>query len=53
MAAFAMSLPAKLGEQQLACLQKYGQEHCDEFRVDTHDPTTTIFAGVLRHRFAS
>ena len=53
MAAFAMSLPAKLGEQQLACLQKYGQEHCEEFRVDTRDPTATTFAGVLRHRFAS
>ncbi len=52
MTAFAMKLPAKLGEQQLACLQQYGQENCEEFRVDTHDPIVTIFAGVLRHPFA-
>jgi hypothetical protein len=53
MAAFAMKLPATLGEQQLACIQRYGAEHCEEFRVNTEDPTVTIFAGVLRHRFTT
>ncbi len=53
MAAFAMKLPANLGEQQLACIQRYGQEHCEEFRVNTHGPAVTIFAGVLRHRFST
>jgi hypothetical protein len=52
MAAFAMTLPA-LAEQQLACLKRYGAEHCEEFLVKTTDPTVTIFAGVLRHRFAN
>ena len=53
MAAFAMKLPANLGEQQLACIQRYAQEHCKEFRVNTRDPAVTIIAGVLRHRFAT
>ena len=52
MAAFAMKLPA-LAEQQLACLKRYGAEHCEEFLVKTADPAVTIFAGVLRHRFAT
>ena len=51
-AAFAMKLPA-LGEQQLVFIKRYGAEHCEEFRVNTEDPTVTIFAGVLRHRFAT
>ena len=46
MAAFAMKLPA-LAEQQLACLKRYGAEHCEEFLVKTADPAVTIFAGVL------
>ena len=53
MAAFAMILPANLEERQLACLQQYGKEHCDEIRVDARNPATTIFAGVPRHRFSS
>ena len=53
MAAFTMKLPANLGEQQLASLQQYGKEHCEEFRVDTRNPAVTTFAGVLRHRFAT
>ncbi len=53
MAAFAMKLPATFGEQQLACVQRYGAENCEEFRVNTNDPTVTIFAGVLRHRFST
>ena len=52
MAAFAMKLPA-LAEQQLEYLKRYGAEHCEEFLVKTSDPTVTIFAGVLRHRFAT
>ena len=52
MAAFAMKLPA-LAEQQLACLKRYGAEHCEEFLVKTTDPAVTIFAGVLRHSFAT
>ena len=52
MAAFAMKLPA-LAEQQLACLKRYGAEHCEEFLVKTTDPAVTIFAGVLRHSFAN
>ena len=52
MAAFAMKLPV-LEEQQLACLKRYGAEHCEEFLVKTTDPAVTIFAGVLRHRFAN
>ena len=53
MAAFAMTLPANLDERQLAYLHQYGKEHCEEIRVDTRDPATTIFAGVPRHRFSS
>ena len=48
-----MSLPAALGEQQQACLRNYGKEHCEQFHLDTRNSNVTIFAGVLRHRFAT
>ncbi len=51
--AFAMTLPGQLSEQQMACLRQYGKEHCEEIRLDASDPSKTIFAGVLRHPFAS
>jgi hypothetical protein len=53
MAAFAVKLPATIGEQQMACILRCGGEHCEEFRVNTNDPAVTIFAGVLRNRFAT
>ncbi len=51
--AFAMTLPGQLSEPQLAHLQQYGRERCEEIRLDASDPSKTIFAGVLRHPFAS
>ena len=52
MSAFAMILPPQLSEEPLKCLQRYGAEHCEEFRL-VDRPDTTIFAAVLRHPFAS